>query len=169
MNETGKIECNACRRLVDNHARICPYCGADPHSGETVKGQPRIDELISPKQDQTPVEKVASTIRSRSGAVLAASIVIGLILLVALSTWVNQRQRSMVADVPPVPLTEVTDLSAARDQQDAEELELPELEPEFDGDASSMETFILEEGAVAPPPEEGETRADDGGQVNTER
>lgn len=159
MSDIDKIECRACGRLVDPHARVCLYCDADPRTGAAQRRRPEIDELITPKPDQSPVEKVATTLRSRGGVVLAASIVIGLVLLIAVSTWVNQRQRTMVADVPPVPLTEVTDLSATREGEEPQELELPELTFEFDGEASAMETFVLEEGAVAPLPEPG-----DGGQ-----
>ncbi|MBW3671268.1 MAG: zinc ribbon domain-containing protein [Acidobacteria bacterium] len=155
MSEIEKIECRACGHSVDSQARICPYCAANPHTGEAERSRPPIEKLIPPKPQLSFFERASTTIRSRSGSFLAASIILGVTLLIIVSTVVNERQRA-VADVPPVPLTEVTDLRATR-ERDSQELELPELNFQFDGNPASMENFILEEDAVAPPkePEEG--------------
>lgn len=166
MNEAEKIECRACGHRVDPHARICPYCAANPHTGETDRSRPEIEELIPPKPEMSTVERISNVIRSRSGSFLAASIILGVALLIIVSTVVNERQRA-VADVPPVPLTEVTDLSATR-EGDAGQIELPELDFQFDGDASRMETFILEEGAVAPQTEEEASDGNEAGETSDE-
>ena len=166
MSEIEKIECRACGHSVDKQARICPYCAANPHTGEAERSRPPIEQLIQPKEQLSFFERASTTIRSRSGSFLAASIILGVTLLIIASTVVNERQRA-VADVPPVPLTEVTDLSSTR-ERDTEELELPELDFQYDGNPASMETFILEEGAVAPP-QEAEEGTGENGTMNAER
>lgn len=152
MTEREKIECRSCGRLVDPHARICLYCGADPRTGETDQTHPPLEKLITPKPDETFVERIKNSLRARGGFVMLISIVVGIVLLIVISTWVNQQQTETATDVPPVPLTEVSDLRAATEDEESVEVEIPELGFEFDGEASNMETFILEEGEVQPPP-----------------
>lgn len=151
MSEAEKIACSACGRLVDPHARVCPYCAADPHSGQRVSSRPEIEELIPRRPVESTTEKVLTTIRSRSGVVLTISITLGVVLLLIASNWVDQRQRTTAANVPSIPLTEITDLSATT--EDERELELPDLEFGFYGNPSTMETFVLEQGAEQPAEE----------------
>ena len=34
--------CVACKHSIDDQARLCPYCGADPTTGEKVDTQERV-------------------------------------------------------------------------------------------------------------------------------
>ncbi len=151
-----KIKCLSCGHLVDPHARICLFCGADPHTGEVDQTHPPLEKLITPKHDETFLERIKNSLRARGGMVMLVSIVVGIVLLIVISTLVNQRQVETAADVPPVPLTEVSDLRAATEDDENPPVEIPELDFEFDGDASQMDTFVLEEGEVQPPPPQEE-------------
>lgn len=160
MSETERTSCRGCGREVDNHSRMCPYCGANPGSGEPAGGpRPEIEQILPRKPELTASERISNAIRSRSGLVLAASMILGVAILIVASSWLNRQQASATADVPPVPLTEVTDLRTDDDEA-AETLEMPELTFEYAGDPQAMETFILEQGEVAPPPDPAATATD---------
>lgn len=148
MTDLEKIVCTACEHEVDARARSCPFCGVDPRTGVRPPPRPGAERILRKKRPPTAGEKVASAVRSRGGLLLGFSIVLGLVLLILLSNWVDRRQQAS-SDVQPVPLTEVTDL-AADSQDTGPPLEMPEIEFQYDGDPSAMETFVMEDGEVPP-------------------
>ncbi|MDX1584323.1 MAG: zinc ribbon domain-containing protein [Thermoanaerobaculia bacterium] len=164
MSEQEKITCNACGHQVDENARTCPYCGADPRSGER-EPKPPIDEILPGRQRPSFREKVTTFVRSRTGVVLAISIGIGVALLIAVSSWLDERHDRAATNARPIPLTEVTDLAAdAAEQEPAPEM--PDLDFEYGGDPDAMESFIIEEGAI-PPEDAGENEAEAEGAAET--
>lgn len=141
--------CRACAHHIDPSARICPYCGADPRSGEkVVDTQAMIQEVFRPREVSTS-ESVIEYARQRQGIVIGVSVVIIFLLLTLLHQFVTRRNAATVSDAPAVPLTEVTDLS----NQAAGEgvVPLPEMDFQHDGRPQRMQTFIVEAGAITPP------------------
>lgn len=147
-----KIRCAACDHMVDPQARACPYCSADPRSGEKHRPAVPVDDLLSRKKEESALRRAMHAIRSSESLLLPLSVGIGVLLLIALSTWVTRHQ-SATTDVPAIPLSEVT--SVQRTDQEAP-MDLPDLQFQFDGNPSSMESLILEEGAVSPEAETDE-------------
>jgi hypothetical protein len=143
--------CAACRRGIDAAARTCPYCGANPQTGERVDTQALLQEIFRPKELSTS-ENVIEFARQRQGVVIAISVGVVFLLLVLAHQFVTRRNASEVTDAPPIPLTEVADL-ASRNQ--AKPQPLPDLDFQYDGKPQAMRTYIVERGAMAPmaPPQ----------------
>ena len=139
--------CVACRRQIDSVARVCPYCGANPSTGEKVDTQAVLQEIFRPRE-MTTSESVIEYARERQGVVIAISIIVGFLILAGMHAFVKMRNASAVTSAPAVPLTEVTDNWQPGEN---EELPLPDLKFQYDGDARRMRTFIVEPGAVTPP------------------
>jgi cytoskeletal protein RodZ len=144
-----KIRCEACAHMVDPNARACPYCGADPRTGEKLRPAVPVDDLLSRKKEESALRRAMHAFRSNENLLLPLSVGVGVLLLIALSTWVT-RQQSAATDVPSIPLSEIT--SVQRTDQEAP-TELPEIPFQFDGNPSSMESLLLEEGAISPEQE----------------
>lgn len=141
--------CTACGHHIDPSARLCPYCGADPRSGEKViDTQAMLEEVFRPREVSTS-ETVIEYARQRQGIVIGVSVVVIFIALTLLHQFVTARNDATVSAAPAVPLTEITDLSnqAAGEKP----LPLPPLDFQYDGRPQKMKTFIVEAGAVAPP------------------
>jgi glutaredoxin len=147
-----KISCMACSHMVDPQARACPYCSADPRTGEKHRPAIPVDDIFSRKKEESSLRRAMHAIRSNENLLLPLSVGVGVLLLIALSTWVTGRQ-SAATDVPSIPLSEIT--SVQRTDQEAP-MELPEIQFQFDGNPSSMESLLLEEGAISPEQETGE-------------
>jgi hypothetical protein len=141
-----KIHCAACGHMVDPQARACPYCSGDPRTGKKHRPAVPVDDLLSRKKEEPAFRRAIHTIRGNENLLLPLSVGVGVLLLIALSTWVS-RQQSAATDVPSIPLSEIT--SVQRADQEAP-VELPEIPFQFDGNASSMESLLLEEGAISP-------------------
>jgi hypothetical protein len=48
---TSSAVCVACRHAIDDAAKVCPYCGADPHTGKKlVDTQAILHEVFQPKK-----------------------------------------------------------------------------------------------------------------------
>ena len=139
--------CAACTRSIDAAAKLCPYCGADPQTGERLDTQALLQEVFQPKT-LTKSESVLEYARQRQGIVIGGSIVVALVLLWGIHSFVTMRNASAVSDAPAVPLTEITDIADLHD--DSAPVPLPELDFPYDGRPQTMRTFILERGAVAP-------------------
>ena len=147
----SKAVCAACRHEIDAAARLCPYCGADPHSGQKpVDTQAILQEAFQPRQ-VSATEGVLEYARQRQGLVIAVAILVGLLVLAGLHQLIMRRNAKAVSDASAVPLTEVTDLSNQQDE--TKQLAMPELQFQYDGHPQTMTTFVVEQGAVAPPQE----------------
>jgi hypothetical protein len=145
----SKAVCAACRHEIDASARLCPYCGADPRSGEKpVDTQAILQEVFQPRH-MSATEGVLEYARQRQGVVIAIAILVGLLLLAGVHQFIMRRNASAVSDASAVPLTEVTDLSTQPDE--TKQLSIPQMQFQYDGHPQTMSTFVVEQGAVAPP------------------
>ena len=139
--------CAACKRSIDASARLCPYCGADPESGERIDTQAILQEVFRPKDISTS-ESVMEYARQRQGIVVGVSVAVVFVLLAVLHQFVTARNERSVSDAPAVPLTEIADVAKL---QETPAVTLPELDFQYDARPQTMRTFIVEPGAVAPP------------------
>ncbi len=145
----ARIACVVCRHKIDSAAKICPYCGSDPKSGEKiVDSEALLQQMFQPRRISAS-ESVLEYARRRQGIVIAVSIVVALLILAALHQFVTMRNESDVSGAPAVPLTEVADLSNQPDE--TKPLPMPALNFQYDGQAQAMRTFVVEQGAVPPP------------------
>jgi hypothetical protein len=142
----SKALCAACQRKIDDTARTCPYCGANPVTGERVDTQTVLEEMFHPR-DVSATESVIEYARQRQGIVIAVSILVALVALAALHQYVSARNTSTTTTSPAVPLTEVADLA---NQPHETPQPIPDLQYQFDGRSDSMRTMLVEPGAVAP-------------------
>lgn len=142
-----KAVCASCQREIDAAAKLCPYCGADPVTGERVDTQAILQEIFTPKQ-LTTSETVLEYARQRQGLFIAGSILAVFLLLAVLHQFVTMRNSNAVTDAPAVPLTEIADVTTTADRAAAE---MPELDFVYDGRPQTMRTFIVEPGATPPP------------------
>ena len=146
--EMAKAACAACGHDIDAAARLCPYCGADPHSGEkAIDTQAILQEEFHPRK-VTPAEGLLEYARQRQGLVVAIAAVVIILLLAGAHQIVVARNRSAVSGAPAVPLTDVADLNSQ--SQDSQSLPMPKLQFQYDGNPQTMRTLIVEQGAVAP-------------------
>ena len=139
--------CAACRRSIDAAAKLCPYCGANPVTGERIDTQAILQEIFRPKE-LTTGESVLEYARQRQGVVITVSAIVVFLILAAVHQFANMRNASAVSDAPAVPLTEIAD---APDQAAAgKPVPIPDLDFQYDGKPQTMRTYIAEKGAVAP-------------------
>lgn len=144
----SSANCVACRHQIDSAARLCPYCGADPQTGQKIDTQAILQEVFHPRE-LTATEGVIQFARQRQGVVVTVAIVVALLLLAALHQFAMRRNETQVSAAAAVPLTEVTDLT--NQPNTTRPLPMPNVEYQFDGHPQTMRTFIVEPGAVAPP------------------
>lgn len=141
-------ECAACHRTIDAAARLCPYCGADPATGERViETQEILQEVFHPRE-ATRSDSVLQYARERQGIVVVLAVVVLFLVLVGIHRFVTARNASAVTDAPAVPLTEIADVTTT---DAVEPVEMPDLEFQYDGQPQKMRTYIVEAGAVTPP------------------
>ena len=142
--------CAACSRSIDAAAKLCPYCGADPVTGQrVVDTQAILQEVFHPRELST-TENVLEFARQRQGIVIAVSIFVAFLVLAGLHQFVTMRNASVETGSPAVPLTEITDI--ANQKSEVAPVTIPELDFPYDGRPQAMRTFIVERGAVAPAP-----------------
>ncbi len=142
--------CAACGRSIDAAAKLCPYCGADPATGErVVDTQAVLQEVFHPRE-LTTSETVMEFARQRQGIVVAVSIAVAFLVLAGLHQFATMRNASVSNDSPAVPLTEITDI--ANQKSEVTPVPMPELDFPYEGRPQAMRTFIVERGAVAPAP-----------------
>ncbi len=144
----SKAVCANCGHQIDGAARVCPFCGADPASGERVDTRSLLDEVFHPR-DVPAGERVLDFARQRQGVIIAVSALVIFLLLGALQQWASMRNRTAVTDAPPVALTEITDVNNQGDE--SRPIPLPDLPIQIDGRPQAMRTLIVEPGAVPPP------------------
>jgi hypothetical protein len=145
-----KKTCRSCQRSIDANAKVCPYCDAEPDSGQRSDSREAVETLFPPKREASFVERIVNTLRARQGIIVVAIVLGAFALLFAAHQFITARNEGLTAQIPAVPLTEVTDLS----RQTPEEIPLPELEYFIEGSARTMRTYLVEPGAVRPHPEE---------------
>lgn len=141
--------CAACRRNIDAVAKLCPYCGADPQTGERIDTQALLQEVFRPKS-MTTSESVLEYARQRQGVVITVSVIVAFLVLAGIHQFVTMRNDSAVSNSPAVPLTEIVDSPAQAPA--AKAVAMPELDFQYAGRAATMRTYISEKGAVAPAP-----------------
>jgi hypothetical protein len=140
--------CANCRHAIDPAAKICPYCGANPTTGEKiVDTQAVLQEVFKPREVSAS-ESVLEYARQRQGIVIALTAIVAFLILAALHQFVTARN-ARTSNAPPVALTEVADLSNQTDE--TKPLPMPELDFQTDGRPETMQTFIVEPGEVVPP------------------
>jgi hypothetical protein len=140
--------CAACRRSIDAAAKLCPYCGANPATGERIDTQTILQEVFSPREMSTS-ESVLEYARQRQGVVITVSVIVAFLVLAGIHQFASMRNANAVTDSPAVPLTEIAD---SPDQQVGKPLPIPDLDFQYDGRPQVMRTYIAEKGAVAPAP-----------------
>lgn len=140
--------CAACGRSIDAVAKVCPFCGADPGTGERMDTQALLQEVFQSKT-LTRSESVMEYARQRQGIVIGVSVALVVLLLVALHSFVTARNATDVSEAPAVPLSEVVDVTTHT--ADTTQTPLPELDFQYAGRPQTMRTMIVEPGAVAPP------------------
>ena len=140
--------CAACNRAIDASAKLCPYCGANPATGERLDTQALLQEVFRPREMSTS-DSVIEYARQRQGVVTAVSIFVGFLILVGIHQFVTKRNANVVNDQPAVPLTEITDVTKKSDELTP--VPMPKLDFQYDGTPQRMRTYIVERGAVPPP------------------
>ncbi|HEV8435203.1 MAG TPA: zinc ribbon domain-containing protein [Thermoanaerobaculia bacterium] len=140
--------CVACNHSIDDHARLCPYCGADPATGEKVDTQAAIEQVFHTKK-LSAADTVLDYARRRQGIVVALVAFIVFLVLAAVHSFVTSRN-STVSNGPAISLSEIAD--AANQKTDTQAAPMPDLKYQYDGRGQVMQTFINEPGAVAPLP-----------------
>jgi hypothetical protein len=144
-----RVACASCHRDIDSVARLCPYCGAEPRTGQKpVDTQAMLEQMFHPREMSTS-DTVVEFARQRQGVVVALGIGIVMLLLAGLHEYVTRRNARDVSAAAAIPLTDVADLNNVPD--DSRPLPLPNLEFQFDGHPQTMRTFIVEPGAITPP------------------
>jgi hypothetical protein len=144
-----RVACMACRHEIDAAARLCPYCGADPRTGQKpVDTQTILNAVFQPRKT-SPSENVVEFARQRQGVVVALAVVVVILLLAGLHEYVTRRNARDVSAAAAIPLTEVTDLNNQQDEN--RPLPMPNLQFELDGHPQTMRTFVTEPGAITPP------------------
>ena len=142
------MTCVACRHEIDDAAKLCPYCGADPRTGEKLDTKAMLQEVFRPR-DTSRSASLLDFARHRQGAVVAAAIAVGFLILAGLYQFATRRNVSAVAAGSGVPITEVTDVTDQGD--DTRQLPMPPLQFQYDGLPQTMRTFIVEPGTQPPP------------------
>ncbi len=147
MDVTNAV-CAACQRPIDSFAKLCPFCGANPATGvKNVDTQALLNEVFHAREVSTS-ESVMEYARHRQGVVITVGVIVVFLALAALHQFVTARNAREVTDAPPVPLTELTDLSAAPRER---AVKMPEIAFPYEGRPQAMQTFIVEKGALTPP------------------
>ena len=146
---TDRIACASCRHDIDAAAKLCPYCGADPRTGQKpVDTHALLNEMFHPRETSAS-DAVFEFARQRQGVVVALGVLVAILILAGLHEFVTRRNARDVSAAAAIPLTEVTDLS--NQSEDNKPLPLPNLQFQFDGHPQTMRTFVVEPGAVTPP------------------
>lgn len=140
--------CVSCRRSIDRWAKVCPYCGANPETGERIDTQAMLQEVFHTRE-MTATESVLEYARHRQGMVIAITAIVAFLILAVIHSIATARNGNIVSDAPAVPLTEITDLSNQSDETKPQDM--PTLLFQYDGNPQTMRHYIVEPGAVTPP------------------
>lgn len=147
---SDRVACAACQHEIDAAARLCPYCGSDPRTGQKpVDTLAILNEVFHPRKTTSASGNVIEFARQRQGVVVALAVVVAVLLLAGLHEYVTRRNARDVSAAAAIPLTEVTDLNNQEDENRPQPM--PNLQFELDGQPQTMRTFVIEPGAVTPP------------------
>ncbi|HEX8152985.1 MAG TPA: hypothetical protein VF698_07675 [Thermoanaerobaculia bacterium] len=147
MDTDALAVCRACGHSIDAAAKLCPYCSANPVTGERIDTNALLQEIFRPKEMSTS-ETVLEYARHRQGVVLGVSLAIAFLLLAGLHQFVSARNDAVGADASAVPLTEVADVNAT---DEGKPQPMPKLDFMHEGQPRVMRTYIIERGATTPP------------------
>src|SRR5215212_18720 len=125
---SDRAVCAACNRSIDAVAKVCPYCGAIPTTGERLDTQALLQEVFRPK-NLTTSESVLEYARQRQGIVIAVSAFVAFLIIAAIHQFVTARNSTAVTDSPAVPLTEITDVTKKPDE--TAQIPMPNLDFEY--------------------------------------
>ena len=140
--------CAACKHPIDAAAKICPYCGSNPETGEKIiDTQAVLQEVFKPRH-VSATENVLEFARQRQGVVIAVGVIIAFLIFTFLHQFVTARN-ARTSNSPAVALTDIADLS--NQPEENKPLPMPEMPFQTDGRPQMMQTFIAEQGAVTPP------------------
>jgi hypothetical protein len=145
---SSRAVCTACNRTIDDSAKLCPYCGANPATGERLDTQAILQEIFRPKE-MTTSDSVMEFARQRQGVVIAVTVFIAFVIIAAVHQYVTMRNSNAVTDAPAVPLTEITDVTKKSDE--VTPVPIPELNFQYEGRPQTMRTYVAEQGAITPP------------------
>ena len=140
--------CAACNRAIDVSAKLCPYCGANPVTGERLDTQALLQEVFRPREISTS-DSVIEYARRRQGVFTAVTVFVGFLIIVGIHQIVTARNARAVNDQPAVPLTEITDVTKKSDELTP--VPMPKLDFQYDGTPQKMHVYVVERGAIAPP------------------
>jgi hypothetical protein len=140
--------CAACSRTIDASAKLCPYCGANPATGERLDTQALVQEVFRPRE-MTTSDSVMEYARQRQGIFVAVSLFVGFLIIVGLHQFITRRNANVASDVPAMPLTELTDVTKKSDETTP--IAMPKLDFQYTGTPKRMRTFVVERGATTPP------------------
>src|SRR5436309_15435514 len=83
--------CVACRHPIDAAAKICPYCGSNPTTGEKmIDTQAVLQEVFKPRHVTTS-ESVLEFARQRQGIVIAVGVMILVVIFASIHSFVTAR------------------------------------------------------------------------------
>ena len=150
---TPKIECASCHHQIDAEARLCPYCGADPRTGERFDPKPLLEKHFPRREEMSRGESFLEFFRQRQSMVVTVFVALLFLGVVTLHRFITNRNAAAVSDVPAIPLTEVADLSNRTSE--TEPARIPNIEFQSSGSPDAFKTFHVEPGAVTPttPPD----------------
>ena len=117
--------CVACKHSIDASARLCPYCGANPATGEKIDTAAIMQEVFKPKQ-MTTSQSVLEYARHRQGIVIFGGLALAFLILAGLHQYATLRNNTAVSNGPAVPLSDVADLSGQ--PQENQQLPMPPLQ-----------------------------------------
>ena len=140
--------CAACKRTIDASAKLCPYCGANPATGERIDTDALLQEMFQARTVTTS-ESVMEYARQRQGLVIAVSAFVALLIIGAVHQYAAMRNNTAVSDAPAVPLSELTDVTNKPDETTP--VPMPPLDFQYEGKPQAMRTYVMEAGAVTPP------------------
>jgi hypothetical protein len=140
--------CAACNRTIDATAKLCPYCGANPATGERMDTEALMQEVFRPREMSTS-DSVLEYARQRQGVFIAVSLFVGFLIIAGVHQFVTKRNENVVSDMPAVPLTEITDVTKKADETTP--VKMPDLNFQYNGTPRRMRTFVVERGATTPP------------------
>ena len=150
-----------CHHTIDDAARVCPYCGSDPRTGEKIiDAQAILHEVFHPRR-VSATDSVLEFARQRQGVVIALGVVAVVLLLAGFHQFVMRRNATAVSDAAAVPLTDVADLNNQPDE--TQTAPMPDLKFQYDGNPKTMRSYIVEPGAVQPPEVAQQTTSAAGG------
>jgi hypothetical protein len=150
---TTGIECASCHHQIDAEARLCPYCGADPRTGERFDPKPLLEKHFPRREEMSRGESMLEFFRERQSMVVTVFVALLFLGVVTLHRFITNRNAAAVSDVPAIPLTEVADLSNRTSE--TEPARIPTIEFQSSGSADAFKTLHVEPGAVTPttPPD----------------